>query len=273
MPAILQASGRFGRATGLLMIRNASPSNLLTTVRSDAEKARICAANNADLYQALFRAHGLPDQRTSAFWSSNAIAPPYYSNMTTLDPDATEEQRIEIGRLTDRLGRRPGFKDGFSMLDLVDKGFQLLFSASWIWAEPHSISAGAPQDWARICDTASLDRWERSWKEAGSPTDANVFTPALLSDPNVHIYGRLAGDGFNAGCIVNRSPEAVGISNVFSLTGTPQAFRDAVSLATVAFSPDLPLVGYDRGAAPNEMTKLGFRSVGKLRIWLSDDGS
>jgi hypothetical protein len=52
--------------------------------------------------------------------------------MTTLDPDATEEQLIEIGRLTDRLGRRPGFKDVFSRLDLVNKGFQLLFSASWI---------------------------------------------------------------------------------------------------------------------------------------------
>ncbi|WP_246647412.1 hypothetical protein [Rhizobium laguerreae] len=113
------------------MIRSSSRSNILKhTVRSDAEKARICAANNADLYQAMFRAHGLPHQRTSAFWSSDAIAPP--TNMTTLDPDATEEQLIEIGRLTDRLGRRPGFKDGFSRLDLVNKGFQLLFSASWI---------------------------------------------------------------------------------------------------------------------------------------------
>ncbi|MBY5838440.1 hypothetical protein J3P71_34340 (plasmid) [Rhizobium leguminosarum] len=256
------------------MIRSSSRSNILKhTVRSDAEKARICAANNADLYQAIFRAHGLPDQRTSAFWSSDAIAPPYYSNMTTLDPDATEEQLIEIGRLTDRLGRRPGFKDGFSRLDLVNKGFQLLFSASWIWAEPHGISARASQDWARIRDAAALDRWEHSWKVSGSQTDANVFTPALLSDPNMHIYGRWAGDSFDAGCIVNRSTQAVGISNIFNMTGTPQAFRDAISLATIAFSPDVPLVGYDSGAALNEMIKLGFRSVGKLRIWLSDDAS
>ncbi|WP_240605124.1 hypothetical protein [Rhizobium changzhiense] len=256
------------------MIRDSSQSYIVKhTARSDAEKARICAANNADLYQAVFRAQGLPDQRTIAFWSSDVSAPPYYSNMTTLDPDATEEQLLEIGRLTDRLGRRPGIKDGFSRLDLVNKGFHLLFSASWVWAEPHRISARAPQDWARICDAAALDRWEHSWKESGSPTDAKVFTPALLSDPNVHIYGRLAGDGFDAGCIVNRSPEAVGISNIFSLTGTPQAFRDAISLATIAFSPDAPLVGYDRGAALDEMTKLGFRPVGQLRIWLSDDGS
>lgn len=256
------------------MIRNSSQSNILKhTVRSDPEKARICAANNADLYQAVFRAHGLPDQRTTAFWSSDAIAPPYYSNMTTLDPDATEEELVEISRLTDRLGRRPGFKDGFSRLDLVNKGFQLLFSASWIWAEPHRISARAPQDWARIRDAAALDRWEHSWKESGSPTDANVFTPALLSDLDIHIYGRLACDGFDAGCIVNRSPEAVGISNIFSLAGTPQAFRDATSLATGAFSSDLPLVGYDRDEALDEMTKLGFKSVGQLRIWLSDQAT
>ncbi|MGO7337581.1 hypothetical protein [Rhizobium leguminosarum] len=256
------------------MMRNSSQSNILKhTVRSDAEKARICAANNADLYQSMFRAHGLPDQRTSAFWSSDAIAPPYYSNMTTLDPDATEEQLIEIGRLTDRLGRRPGFKDGFSRLDLVNKGFQLLFSASWIWAEPRRISARAPQDWARIRDAAALDRWEHSWKESGSQTDVNVFTPALLSDPNIHFYGRWAGDGFDAGCIVNRSTEAVGISNIFNLTGTLQVFGDAMSLATIAFSPEVPLVGYGSGVTLNEMTKLGFRSVGKLRIWLPDDGS
>ncbi|MCM2443496.1 hypothetical protein HGO34_27810 [Agrobacterium vitis] len=256
------------------MIRNSLQGNVpKNAIRSDAEKARICAANNADLYQAVFHSHGLPDQRNNAFWSSDAIAPPYYSNMTTLNPDATEEQLVEIGRLTDRLGRRPGLKDGFSKLELGDKGFQLLFSASWIWAEPHGISASAPQEWARIRDAAALDCWEHSWKESGSPTDANVFTPALLSDPDMHIYGRSAGGGFDAGCIVNRSPEAVGISNIFSLTGTPQAFRDAVSLAAVAFSPDLPLVGYDSGAALDEMTKLGFKSVGQLRIWLSDNGS
>lgn len=239
---------------------------------ADAKKARICAANNADLYQAVFRAHGLPDRRTSAFWSSDAIAPPYYSNMTTLDPDATEEQLAEIERLTERLGRRPGLKDGFSRLDLVSKGFQLLFSASWIWAEPHRISTGSPQGWARIDDAVTLDRWQYCWKESGSPTDANVFMPTLLSDANIHIYGRLADGGFDAGCIVNRSPEAVGISNIFSLAGTPQAFEDAVSLATVAFSPDAPLVGYESGAALIEMAKLGFRSVGTLRIWLADDG-
>lgn len=240
-------------------------------IRSNAEKARICAANNADLYQAIFRAHGLPDQRNSAFWSSDAIAPPYYSNMTTLDPDATEVQLVELRRLTDRLGQRPGLKDGFSKLDLADKGFRLLFSASWIWAEPLGVSAPAPHDWRRIRDAAALDLWEQSWKASGSPTDSDVFTPALLSDPNVHIYGRRAGDGFDAGCIVNRSPEAVGISNIFNLACTPEAFRDAISLASVAFSPDVPLVGYDNGAALDDMHKLDFRSVGQLRIWLPDD--
>lgn len=216
-------------------------SSLQAGKRSDEEKMRLCAANNADLYQTIFRAHGLPDQRTSAFWSSDAIAPPYYSNMTTLDRDATQEQLIEIDRLTDRLGRRPGIKDGFSKLDFNNNGFRLLFSASWIWAEPHKSSSSAPQGWVRVREAAALDRWERSWKESGSPTDANVFTPALLSDPDMHIYGRLAGDRFDAGCIANRSPQVVGVSNIFRLAGTPQASRDAISLATIAFQPICPL--------------------------------
>lgn len=253
-------------------MRQTFPSNSPNdTPRSDVQRARICAANNADLYQAVFRAHALPDRRTGAFWSSDGIAPPYYSSMTTLDPDATEEQLAEIDRLTESLGRRPGLKDGFSRLDLADKGFQLLFSASWIWAEPAAMPTPASAAWIRISDAAALHRWEQSWKASGSPTDANVFPPALLSDPDLHVYGRVAGDDFDAGCIVNRSPDAVGISNVFSQMGTLSAFQDAVSLATTAFSPGLPLVGYDSGDALEEMTKLGFRSVGELRIWLPDE--
>lgn len=238
---------------------------------SDTEKVRICAANNADLYQAIFRAHGLPDRRTSAFWSSEAIAPPYYSNMTTLDPEPTEEQLDEIDRLTEKLGRRPGLKDGFSRLHLASRGYRILFLASWIWAQPQATSKDAPQNWMRIHDIAALDDWEHRWKESGSPTDANVFKPAILSDTEIHIYGRLAGNGFDAGCIVNRSPDAVGISNIFSLNGTPPAFTDAVSLAALAFSSDLPLVGYDSGAALEKMIGLGFKPVGNLRVWLPED--
>ncbi|MBO9097123.1 hypothetical protein ACQZ4Y_16220 [Rhizobium sp. L80/93] len=256
------------------MVSISSRNNYQTdTTRSDLEKARICAANNADLYQAMFRSHGLADQRTTAFWSSDAVAPPYYSNMTTLEPHSTEEQLFEIARLTERLGRRPGLKDGFSRLDLVRRGFKMLFSASWIWAEPHDLPADIPHGWGRIGDGAALARWEQSWKESGSPTDANVFTPALLLDPDIHIYGRLAGGGFDAGCIVNQSPKSVGVSNIFSLNGTPDAFRDAVSLAATAFSGNAPLVGYDSGDALGEMTKLGFRAVGELRVWLPDESA
>ncbi|EJC85212.1 hypothetical protein Rleg4DRAFT_7804 [Rhizobium leguminosarum bv. trifolii WSM2297] len=254
------------------MINRSPQSSLLKhRIRSDAEKARLCAANNADLYQAIFRAHRLPDQRTDAFWSSDAIAPPYYSNLTTLDPEAIEEQLAEIGRLTDRLGRRCGLKDGFSTLDLISKGFRLLFSASWIWAESPTMAARVPEDWSRVRDAAELNLWEQAWKQSGSPTEAKVFTPALLADPDMHIYGQPAGDRFEAGCIVNRSAEVVGVSNIFHLPGTPPALRDAISVAAIAFLPGLPLVGYDRGEALDEMIGLGFRSVGELRIWVSGE--
>lgn len=239
-------------------------------IHSDEEKAWLCAANNADLYQMVFRAHGRPDRRTGTFWSSDAIAPPYYSNMTTLDPNGVADQFVEIERLTDRLGRRPSLKDGFSTLDLTGKGFRLLFTASWVWAEPCGTPACSAQGWERVRDATALNRWERAWNEAGSPSDANIFPPSLLSEPDLHIYGRSTGHSFDAGCIVNRSSQTVGVSNIFSLFDTPPAFRDAVLLAGNAFSPDLPLVGYDHGIALDELLKLGFKPVGQLRVWLPE---
>lgn len=235
---------------------------------ADEEKVLLCAANNADFYQAVFRALKLPDRRHGGLWSSNSVAPPYYSNLTTLDPRARAKQLAEILRLRATLGRQFSLKDGFSRLDLAEHGFHVLFSAEWIWAEPSHIAITSSPRWHQVRDAEALYRWEQSWKKGGSPTDLQVFSPALLDDENVAIYGRHTEDGFDAGCIANRSARVVGISNIFHLEGTPPVFGEAVSVTASAFSAGLPLVGYGRGEALDKMKTLGFKSVGDLRVWL-----
>ena len=44
----------------------------------------ICASNNVDWYQAIFRSHGLTWAISDGVWISRYSAPPYYSNAVTL---------------------------------------------------------------------------------------------------------------------------------------------------------------------------------------------
>lgn len=104
--------------------------------------------------------------------------------------------------------------------------------------------------------------------ESGSPSDKPVFAPEILSDANVAIFGRQSSDGFNGGCIANRSSDVIGISNIFTGKGAPSATVGAIGAASSAFGSKLPLVGYENGDALTEMLDLGFDSLAPLRIWI-----
>lgn len=244
-------------------------------MEDDAAKAAACAANNADLYRAVFRAHGLHDHRNAAMWWSEETAPPYYSNLTTLDPDARETQTEMVERLQSVRGGPFSVKDAFRRLDLEPLGFRLLFEATWIYATSECMGRSArnaimPAAWRRIADPAALEVWEAAWAAGGSPDDGRVFPAAILHDPNVAILGRAAGEGFDAGCIVNLSSHVAGLSNVFSTSGqSPGVFEESASAAAV-FAAGLPLVGYERGEDLDSATAAGFEPIGGLRIWLLD---
>ncbi|MDX8478831.1 hypothetical protein RFN28_10110 [Mesorhizobium sp. VK24D] len=240
-------------------------------MRTLADKVRICAANNADLYEAVFRALGLREHRNPFIWWSESPAPPYYSNLTTLNPDPIELQLKAIKQLSLALEGPFAVKDGFSRLDLADLGFKLLFSASWVWADPDSAIGDTggrmAVGWRRICDADALSAWENAWA-FDNPSDRRVFPPAILDNPDVAFFGRVTTDGFDAGCIVNRSQEAMGLSNVFAKGNDAETvYRDAANAAFTQAN-GLPLVGYEHGDALQVARIAGFEPVGDLRIWL-----
>ncbi|WP_027166414.1 hypothetical protein [Mesorhizobium sp. WSM3224] len=235
-------------------------------MRDAGEKVRLCAGNNADLYQAIFKAHGLSDRRSDAFWSSDEQAPHYYSNATTLDADATAAQLAEIARLASVLASSFAVKDGFCCLDLQPLGFRQLFEASWIWMDlAHPIAP--PLSWERIEDASCLEMWEFAWANGGNPSNGKVFPEAILNDDAVAILGRRTGDGFSAGCIANKSEQVIGLSNIFATDGG-STYRDAVAAAANAFAGSRTLVGYERDGALDEALACGFQAIGLLRIWL-----
>ncbi|MGX8013900.1 hypothetical protein ACVDG8_035515 [Mesorhizobium sp. ORM8.1] len=236
-------------------------------MRGASEKVHLCAGNNADLCQAIFKAHGLSDRRNDSFWSSEEKAPSYYPNAVSLDAVSTAAQLMEVARLTSVLASF-AVKDGFFCLDLQPLGFSQLFEASWIWMDPAHLTT-TPFGWERVEDAASLEMWEFAWADGSSLSSGRVFPPTILADREIAVLGRRTANGFTAGCIANKSELVVGVSNVFAADGR-STYRDAARAAANAFGRGLALVGYDRGDGLRDALACGFDAIGALRVWMRD---
>ena len=90
--------------------------------------------------------------------------------------------------------------------------------------------------------------------------------PLLAGTDHAFFAGHLDGQ-LVAGGIANLSPGVVGLSNLFSTPAlTDQAWPGLVSCISAAF-PNLPIVGYERGADLQQARRVGFESIGELRVW------
>lgn len=230
----------------------------------DLNRARIAARNNADLYAAIFDAHGLAYHRTQQMFLALDPPPPFYSDLTLQAPEATAEVPDLLARLGP--GPRRSVKDSFCLLDPAAIGMEVLIEASWIWRA--SRPCAAPPGWHQVRDARALAGWEAAWKAGGSATEGRVFPETLLQRPDILIFGRGPGPAFDAGCIINLSPDAVGLSNVFSPQPQPGLFAEAADLAAWA-APDLPLVGYEWGAALDDAIAAGCDVAGDLRVLIA----
>jgi len=229
-----------------------------------------CARNNVDWHDAIFRAHGLRGTTVDGLWLSRAAAPPYYANAVTVSGFPVDRQMAWLRDLGSVLSPPWSVKDSFSALDLSPLGFRRLFDAEWIWREP-----GVPRPratghvaWRRVSTPDELERWETAWRENGSPAGTPVFLPGLLQDDSVAMLAGYDGTVLVAGCVANRSDDAVGFSNFFALDGDDLLAADAVG-AVARFGGGLPVVGYEAGDALARALRLGFHSAGALRVWMT----
>jgi hypothetical protein len=232
--------------------------------------------NNTRWYEAMFAAHGLPSVTDERVWRSLAIPPPFHSNLVVLSPKTI---RADIEAYAAQIEAQPrptgwSLKDSYACLDLAALDFSVLFDAHWIWRDPVPADA-APLNsrlsWTRLATPASLAEWEQAWSgDTRNETEGlqvRQFPDRLLGSPDHAFFaGRLDGKVV-AGGIANRSPGAVGLSNLFA----PPEFADETwrALATsisLAF-PGVPIVGYERGADLNIAASAGFVPIGKLRVW------
>jgi hypothetical protein len=228
-----------------------------------AEKA---AANNADLYEEMYRAHFSAFEKRDDAFIGLEKPPPYYSNLTVLRPHRSAQILAYLRQIGERCGGSVGFKDSFFEYDLREQGFDILFEAAWLWSSPRSTAL--PEGWSRIDSPSALQRWEETWKTSGSPTIAKMFPQALMARPNIAFFAKFEGPSVTAGCIGNRSADCVGVSNIFNLHGTSEIVGEATA-AVAAWVPHLPLTGYATGLVLNAAMQNGFEAVGKLRVQLA----
>jgi hypothetical protein len=240
-------------------------------VRGTAAEVDLCVANSLAWYQAVFRTHGLSGTLTDGLWACRGKVPPYYSNAMTVAPGWTAARAKVLLDLAADLGRPFSVKDSFAAMDLGAGNMRELFSAEWMLLDP----SGAPPEpepgaaeWRRVTDAVELEGWEAAWRENGSPTDTRVFLPALLADTDITLFAAYRDGRIVGGCVANRTPGAVGLSNVFAENDEIEAVVAGAVAETVRFAPGLPVVGYERGDDLARFVRLGFRPVGPLRILL-----
>jgi hypothetical protein len=225
-----------------------------------------CARNNADLYQAVFRAHNIADTRTPEAWSSSANAPPYYSNFVALSEASGTELSKQISKLKRELTPPFSVKDSFAKLEIAKLGFSILFEATWISRSVHRVVSNLPIQWKRVSSESDFARWQNAWQQS-SPTEERVFIPKMLADPQLAFFAREDDGVFTAGCLANQSTDAIGLSNVFYAESNSDCFKQsAACLDTISMG--LPIVGYENGEALKLAIAAGFQEVGPLRIWI-----
>ncbi len=241
------------------MAKPASVFSLNATINTDP-KAILAAANNADWYEMMAALHGCRLDRLKEALVMRDPPPPYHGTMVTLAPDAVTAQMRLIAALKDTNGF--ALKDSFSRLNLADQGLKRGFEAAWIWQSDPPQPATNPA-WERIRTAADLSLWEAAWNK-DSPSDKVQFPAAILDRPDIAIWGRRRGTGFDAGGIANRSVTCTGISNVFG----DDAFAPLAGLAH-EFGLGQPVSGYARDDVLTAACDAGFTPVGRLCLWFS----
>ena len=162
-------------------------------------------------------------------------------------------------------------KDSFDCLDLSSSGFKPLFSATWLCYPPQQFrdsDAASDLHWHRIQSSSDLQNWRSAWNAGAQDDENSPIVPALLARRDIDILAGSYDGQLQAGCILNRSADVVGLSNIFRSEAAPDDWLASCMAAISRLHPGLPIVGYDSGDMLQAMLGNGFQEIGSLRVWL-----
>ncbi|GHO85517.1 hypothetical protein [Dictyobacter formicarum] len=236
---------------------------------------QLAVNNNAIWCDIVCRSHNVPGDFYEDFWITKQQAPTYYPNLVTLSPATNLNLDLDplAAFLTEKKDYAISVKDSFADLDLVPFGFRLLFEAQWIL---RPASAAIPRQgpatlqWKKIVEENDLLCWEETWSQT-ELSHNHIFLAPLLHDTDVCIVAAYNDDQIVAGAIGNRTTGVVGISNIFTPEqGAEKYWEGLLNMIAICY-PGLPIVGYEQGDSLALATRVGFTTLGPLRIWLKEE--
>lgn len=229
---------------------------------------KIGAENNAHWCDLMVRSHLGEGVFSDDAWTSPTRTPSLFPDAVSLRPSP------DVARLLSRIDASPGctIKDSFAALDLSAHGFAVLLEAQWItWSASPGRPPSLPPGTTRITEPLALRLWENQWCAGDGPK--GLFRADLLLSRDVAVIGCMERDSVVAGGIISRSAHSIGISNVFTRKGNPLGTWSALRQSAGAIFPGLPLIGYEQGEDLVVAQASGFRAVGPLKVWISDEES
>jgi hypothetical protein len=242
-----------------------------------ASKVELAALNNALWCDTVCRAHGVPGDVRPTVWLNTNVPPPYHSNLVVISSLTTQAEIDQHVRHLSACSLSPtwSLKDSFFTLDMAPHGFGVLFDADWIWLDADRVAqtpVSAAARCVRITSTSELASWEACWRGDAGHQQAveglRQFPDVLLRDATVAFMACVEGERIVAVGIANRTPGAVGLSNVVVTAGDhTAAWASLVGLAGRLF-PGFPIVGYERDDDLRAAEAAGFQTIGLLRVWM-----
>jgi hypothetical protein len=230
------------------------------------------ARNNAELCDAVCRAHENPGEFHDDMWLNRNPVPRFYPKAGTLAVSGPRQLALIDELIAARLPPGWAVKDSFSMLDLGSRGFRILFDAEWIYLPVSRVKEIAAvrtsTRWEIVRDAFALAEWESAWsRSSGDTSKDRIFLPPLLENKDVALSAGFRDGHIVAGALANRSDGVVGWSNFFA-PAAEMFDQSAAALATISAAfPGLPIVGYEHGDDLGNAHSVGFESIGPLRIW------
>jgi len=226
----------------------------------------LCAEAYAGWHTSWLTALGLRSGRQEGVWRALDRPPTIYLAGITLDSAVPSEAVADV----------PGsVGDVWHALDLAPHGFRIWRTEPWFYRPPGPLPPSPETDLELVPVTTpqEVEEFEavsvRGFGKEDETIEPGTFhPPSVLEDEAMHMFlGRAEGRAVAAamGYVLDDAVGVFGVTTVAS--ARRRGYGTAVTHAALLEDTGLPAVLAPSEEAVNMYRRLGFRSVGRLRIW------